>query len=133
MYRGKERMTMHGAYHSVGLVLFLPTICIMAGCQENGAVKQQEVDLLSEGIDEDGNLFMHFELDSRYQGDLYAEVSVQGDEISIALCTHSTPGASRKIPYADGYRLVVPWPEGTDSVDVSLCGMKLGGWEKKRE
>ena len=30
---------------------------MMAGCQENGAVKQQEVNLLSEGIDEDGNLF----------------------------------------------------------------------------
>lgn len=106
MYRGKERMTMHGAYHSAGLVLFLPVIGFMAGCQENGAVKQQEVDLLSEGIDEDGNLFMHFELDSRYQGDLYAEVSVQGDEISIALYTHSTPGASRKYPMRTGTGLL---------------------------
>lgn len=79
MCRRKERMTMHGVFHSAALVLFLPVICIMAGCQENGAVKQQDVNLLSEGIDEDGNLFMHFELDSRYQGDLYAEVSVQGD------------------------------------------------------
>lgn len=87
---------MHGVFHSAALVLFLSVICIMAGCQENGAVKQQDVNLLSEGIDEDGNLFMHFELDSRYQGDLYAEVSVQGDEISIALYTHSTPRSFQK-------------------------------------
>lgn len=125
-------MTMHGVFHSAGLVLVLPAICMMAGCQESGAVKQQEVNLLSEGIEEDGSLFIHFELDSRYRGDLYAEVSVQGNEINIALYTHSTQGASRKIPYADGYRLVVPWPEGTDSVEVSLCGMSLGGLEKKR-
>ena len=55
---------MYGVFHSAGLALFLPAVCMMAGCQENGAVKQQEVNLLSEGIDEDGNLFMHFELDS---------------------------------------------------------------------
>ncbi len=61
-------MTMHGVFHSAGLVLVLPAICIMAGCQKNGAVKQQEVNLLSEGIEEDGSLFIHFELDSRYRG-----------------------------------------------------------------
>lgn len=125
-------MTMYGVFHSAGLALFLPAVCIMAGCQENGAVKQQEVNLLSEGIDEDGNFFMHFELDSHYHGDLYAEVSMKGNVMHIALYTHSTPGSSRKVPYADGYRLVVPWPEGTDSVDVTLCGMNLGGWEKHK-
>ena len=62
-------MSMYGVFHSAGLALFLPAVCMMAGCQENGAVKQQEVNLLSEGIDEDGNLFMHFELDSHYHGD----------------------------------------------------------------
>ena len=57
---------------------------------------------------------------------------MKGNEMRIALYTHSTPGASRKVPYADGYRLVVPWPEGTDSVDITLCGINLGGWEKHK-
>lgn len=37
----------------------------------------------------------------------------------MALYTRAISGASGKIPYADGYRLVVPYPEETDSVEAS--------------
>lgn len=32
-------MSMYGVFHSAGPALFLPAVCMMAGCQENGAVK----------------------------------------------------------------------------------------------
>lgn len=44
----------------------------------------------------------------------------------MALYTRAIPGASGKIPYADDYRLVVPWPEETDSVEVLPYGVSMG-------
>lgn len=54
----------------------------------------------------------------------------EDDEISVTLYTRPTDGASRKLLYSGGYHLVIPWPEDAASVEVSLCGMKLDGWER---
>lgn len=109
----------------------LALACMFPGCcHEDGTVCRDDIHLISNGIDEEGNIALHFELNTQYQGVLYAVMQPSGDEINVMLYTRPMNGASRKLLYSGGYHLVIPWPESAASVEVSLCGMKLGGWEK---
>ncbi len=118
-------------FHKPCFLPFLALVCMLPGCcHEDGNVSQDDVHLISGAIDEDGNIALHFDLNTQYQGALYAAMRQNGDEINVLLYTRPVDGASRKLLYSSGYHLVIPWPENAASVEVSLCGMKLEGWEK---
>lgn len=108
--------------------------CTLSGCcHEDGTVGKDDIHLISDGIDEEGNIALHFELNTQYHGELYAEMLPEGEEINVFLYTRATGRTSRKLLYSEGYQLVIPWPENASSVEVNLCGMKLGSWDKPAE
>lgn len=117
-------------FHKLCRLSFAVFFCVLAGCHEDGTVYRNEIHLISDGFDEDGNLALRFELNTQYQGVLYAALKPEGDEIQVSLYTRPTHTASRKLLYSGGYLLVIPWPENAGSVEVVLCGMKLGSWDR---
>lgn len=121
-------------FHKTSCWAPLVLACMISGCcHEDGHVDKDDIHLLFGDINADGDIVLHFVLNTQYQGNLYAEIQPEGDEINVFLYTRSTRGASRKLLYSGGYQLVIPWPENASSVEVNLCGMKLEAWEKTAE
>lgn len=122
------------AFHNLCFWPSLAFVCMLPGCcHEDGNVCRDDIQVISAGIDEDGNISLHFELNTRYQGALYAAMRPEGDEISVTLYTRPTDGASRKLLYSGGYHLILPWPENAAAVVVNLCGIRLDGLEKSEK
>ena len=106
--------------------------CTLAGCcHEDGTVCKDDIHLISGEINEEGNISLHFDLNTQYQGDLYVEMQPEGDEVNVFLYTRPAGRSSGKLLYVGGYPLVIPWPENAASVEVNLCGMKLDTWTKE--
>lgn len=109
-------------------------VCLLSGCcHEDGNVCRDDIHIISAGMDEDGNISLRFELNTQYQGALYATMRPEDDEISVTLYTRPTDGASRKLLYSGGYHLILPWPENAAAVVVNLCGIRLDGLEKSEK
>ena len=75
--------------------------CTLAGCcHEDGTVCKDDIHLISGEINEEGNISLHFDLNTQYQGDLYVEMQPEGDEVcgqdfrKAALCGRLSAGHS---------------------------------------
>ena len=91
--------------------------CTLAGCcHEDGTVCKDDIHLISGEINEEGNISLHFDLNTQYQGDLYVEMQPEGDEVNVFLYTRPAGRTSGK---------------NAASVEVNLCGMKLDTWTKE--
>ncbi|BDL44967.1 hypothetical protein J5W49_13090 [Candidatus Akkermansia timonensis] len=119
-------------FHKLPCWVPMALACTLAGCcHEDGTVCKDDIHLISGEINEEGNISLHFDLNTQYQGDLYVEMQPEGDEVNVFLYTRPAGRTSGKLLYAGGYQLVIPWPENAASVEVNLCGMKLDTWTKE--
>lgn len=81
--------------------------CTLAGCcHEDGTVCKDDIHLISGEINEEGNISLHFDLNTQYQGDLYVEMQPEGDEVNVFLYT---PACGAELPESCSMRAVISW------------------------
>lgn len=71
-------------FHKLCVWLSLTFACMLPGAvMKTGTVDRDDIHLISDSTDEDGNVVPHFELNTQCQGALHAMMQTDGDEIAV--------------------------------------------------
>ena len=85
-------------FHKLPCWVPMALACTLAGCcHEDGTVCKDDIHLISGEINEEGNISLHFDLNTQYQGDLYVEMQPEGDEVNVFLYTRPAGRTSGKL------------------------------------
>lgn len=97
----------------------------------NVVLKKNDIQILSEGIAEDGDICVNFKTISEDRVVVYARINVVDDHnINVDISDDNIDGFFVPLRYDKYFSVKIKWPDESKYVDVNFCGINLGRWSK---
>lgn len=113
------------------LILF--SFLVFSCKSDNSLVGEVGISLLSEGIEQSGDVCINFKAKDENIKVVYAKINVIDSHRTVVYISKYKLGADYIALRSDEYfSLRIKWPDDSNYMDINFCGSELGRWTKDK-